>query len=197
MSSLFGGVCGRRSLAQPGISRPRCAISAVISPPAARNPAFCDSCARPYRAPRLISICSAWRRAPRAAVMAGREPAGIGRVDRDGETAPGEKRARRLDDAAAQAAPWQSPSTISAAVLAAAGAGRRRHRVAIDQQIAAERRLGLADQPAQRMVVGVIEHLDAPLRLRRSATCGRRSPRRWPPRGRSCRAPCAPAASGR
>ena len=34
--------------------------------------------------------------------------------------------------------------------------------MAIDEQIAAEHALGLLDQPAQRLVVGLIEALDAP-----------------------------------
>jgi hypothetical protein len=39
-------------------------------------------------------------------------------------------------------------------VLAADRAGRRRHRMAIDQQAAAERFLGLLDKPAQGLVIG-------------------------------------------
>ena len=46
--------------------------------------------------------------------MIGSEPAGIGCVDRDGKAALGEEAAGGFEDCGAQAAPWQSPSTMSA-----------------------------------------------------------------------------------
>ena len=49
--------------------------------------------------------------------MVGGEPAGIGRVDRNGKAALGEEMAGGFEDRGAQAAPWQSPSTTSAPAM--------------------------------------------------------------------------------
>ena len=47
----------------------------------------------------------------------------------------------------------------------AGGASSRRHRVTIDEQTAAEQRLGLQNEATQRLVIGLIEPLNSPLRL--------------------------------
>src|SRR6202048_2370855 len=93
-------------------------------------------------------------------VSSRREAPGIGRVDRDRETAVGEEQARCLEDAGgARRAVAIAEDDISA-VLAAARA--RRHRMAIDEEIAAEHARRLLDQPSQHLVVRVVEALDAP-----------------------------------
>ena len=61
---------------------------------------------------------------------------------------------------------------MSAASRPARRARRRRHRMAIDQQAAAERRLGLLDQPAQRGVIRPVEVSIAPLGLGKAQFAG-------------------------
>src|ERR1700719_2966356 len=85
---------------------------------------------------------------------------GIGRVDRDSETAVGEKPAGCLEDAGGAGRAVAIAEDDIGAVLAAARA--RRHRMAIDEEITAEHARRLLDQPAQHLVVRVVEALDAP-----------------------------------
>ena len=92
-----------------------------------------------------------------AAVMPGRKAAGIGRVERDGEVALGQKLPRRFDDLRGAGGAVAIAEHDIGGLRPARQAGRRRHRVAIDQEIAAEHLLGLLDKPAQCLMVGVVQ----------------------------------------
>ena len=103
--------------------------------------------------------------APRVAVMSGGEPAGIRRVERDRELSLGEKGAGRLDDARRTRRAIAVAEHDIRAVRTADRARRRRHRMAIEQEIAAEIRRGLVDETPQRVMIGLIERLDPLPRL--------------------------------
>src|SRR5206468_4278286 len=103
--------------------------------------------------------------APRVAVMDGREPAGIRRVERDGKIPLGEKSAGGLDDTRRTGSAVAVAQHDIRAVLATDRARRRRHRMAVEQEIAAEIRLGLVDQTPQRVMIGMVEAVDPPPRL--------------------------------
>src|SRR5579883_1763573 len=108
----------------------------------------------------------------RLAVMLGREPAGIRGVDRNPEAALGEEAAGGFAD-------WRGAGRTVAITKDDVGraaatnrADRRRHRVAIEQQIAAVQGFGFRGQPAERQMIGMIEFVNAPLRLGKAQFAG-------------------------
>src|SRR5712692_7022808 len=85
------------------------------------------------------------------------EPSGIGRVDRDAEAAFGEEAAGGLEDLRGAGAAVAVAQDDVRPALSATGADAGGHRVAIEEETAAEERLGLLDKPPQRLMIGSIE----------------------------------------
>src|SRR5438874_8322373 len=96
----------------------------------------------------------------RPSVKSRREAPGIGCVDRNLETTAGEKPVRRLKDPGSASRAVAVAEDDIRAVLATAGA--RRHRMAIDEETTTEQARRLLYQPAQHLVIRVVEALDAP-----------------------------------
>src|SRR5216684_2580536 len=92
------------------------------------------------------------------------EPSGIGRVDRDAEAAFGEEAAGGLEDLRGTGAAVTVAQDDVGAALSATRADAGRHRMAIEQKIAAEKRLGLVNELPQRLMVGSVKALDPSLR---------------------------------
>src|SRR5439155_5583456 len=101
----------------------------------------------------------------RAPVMVGGEPSRIGRVDRDGEAAFGEKTAGRLEDFRGACTAMAVAQDDVGPGSSTTGAGPGGHRMAIDQQTAAKQTFGLLDEPAQNPMIWPIKLFDALLRL--------------------------------
>src|SRR5229473_1250437 len=91
------------------------------------------------------------------------EPSGVGRVDRDAESPFGEEAAGGLEDFRGAGAAVAVAQHDVRPALSAAGADAGGHRVAIEEEIAAEERLGLLDKPPQRPMIGSIEAFDPSL----------------------------------
>src|SRR6516162_1107151 len=102
----------------------------------------------------------------RTPVMTGREPAGIGRVDRNGEAVFDKEAAGGFDELWGAGCPVAVAQDDVGPALLARGVGSRRHRMAIDEQTAAEQRCGLFDETAQRPMIGAVQPFNPPLRLR-------------------------------
>ena len=102
----------------------------------------------------------------RTPIVSRREPAGVWRVDRDGKAAIDKEEAGGLDEL------WIAGDSVAVAehdvgpAPFARGVGSRRHRMAIDEQTAAEQCFGLFDKPAQRPVIGPVQPFNAAPNLR-------------------------------
>src|SRR5437763_2819976 len=96
-----------------------------------------------------------------AAIMPRRKAARIGRVERHGKMALGQKLPRRFDDLWGAGGPVTIAQNKIGGLRPARQAGRRWHRVAVDQQTAAEHLLGILDKPAQCLMVRVVQGIHA------------------------------------
>src|SRR5262249_22867233 len=98
-------------------------------------------------------------------VEAGCEPARIGSVDCDCETAFREKTTGSFEDLRGAGSAVAVPENDVGPFPPVGGAGCRRHRMAINEEITADLSLRLFDELTQRLMIGIIEALDAAPRL--------------------------------